>query len=87
MDYGASSWSTVGMRRQEIVNHEPTCLGLLPEQHVPHVGDGREFGGRDHSTVVYAVRSVRQRMTKDEETRLLVSRLEGLVNRSKKIVH
>ncbi len=46
---------------------------------------GRHFGGRDHSTVVYAVKSVRQRMVKDEDTRLLVGRLEGLVNRSGKM--
>ncbi len=48
---------------------------------------GRHFGGPDESSVEYAVRNVSQRMTKDEETRLLVSRLEGLVSRSKESTH
>ena len=46
---------------------------------------GRHFGGRDHSTVVYAISSVRTRMGKDEDTRQLVGRLEHLVGRSKRV--
>jgi chromosomal replication initiator protein len=40
----------------------------------PSIAD--KFGGRDHSTVMYAVRTVEQKRTRDPETGLLLSNLE-----------
>ena len=33
---------------------------------------GEEFGGRDHSTVVYAVQQVEKNMKKDSKTKAMV---------------
>jgi len=42
---------------------------------------GEAFGGRDHGTVLHAHRLVREKMTKDERTRQIVSFLESQLTR------
>lgn len=43
---------------------------------------GREFGGRDHSTVLYACRRARQRLARDASSAAAARELEGRLRRS-----
>ncbi|MBQ8170882.1 MAG: chromosomal replication initiator protein DnaA [Oscillospiraceae bacterium] len=42
---------------------------------MPYENIGKEFGGRDHSTVVYAIKNVKETMERDSSTRSLIEDL------------
>jgi len=53
---------------------------LAPDRSLPKIG--RDFGGRDHSTVLHAVRSVSTEVTRDPELATTVDNLRTTLSAS-----
>lgn len=75
-----TSWSSTNdyPRRREIARPRQIAMFLAREltgMSLP--GLGLHFGGRDHTTVLYGVRAVEQRLTTDAETRRIVESLRA----------
>ncbi|GIW41067.1 MAG: chromosomal replication initiator protein DnaA [Candidatus Binatia bacterium] len=66
-------------RRNRTLNHARQVAMYLCREwaHLPYARIGEEFGGRDHSTVMHAVRAIERRRGADPATASLLSRLEG----------
>lgn len=69
--YGLQMSDMAAASRKYTVSH-PRQLAMylsrkLTDRSYPEIG--RLFGGRDHTTVIHAIRQVEARMAKDQETR------------------
>ncbi len=76
--FGVEEHRLVGASRMReiVVARHATCYVLrarFPEMSFPWLG--RFMGGRDHSTIINAVRQTEWRMARDEELRLLIESL------------
>ena len=70
-------------RKREVVTARQAAMYLckkLAKESLKSIGDA--FGGRDHSTVIYACRSVNNLMETDPKFRALITDLEKQVNMS-----
>ena len=47
---------------------------------LPYENIGKEFGGRDHSTVVYAIKNVKESMERDSSYRSVIEDLIKNIN-------
>lgn len=64
-------------RLQQIVLPRQVAMYLIKKYtDVPLVEIGRRFGGKDHSTVIYGIRKVEQKLEKDPLFRSMVEELE-----------
>lgn len=68
-------------RKQNLARPRQRCMWAMkkmkPNLSYPEVG--RRFGGRDHTTVLHAVRQIEERYRTDEEERAKVNRLINVI--------
>ena len=68
-----SSPGWISLRNAAISNARQIAMYVVREiTQLPMASVGAEFGGRDHSTVVYATQQVEKNMTRDPRTKATV---------------
>jgi chromosomal replication initiator protein len=81
--YGMAAGEMVSPDRRRVIAH-PRQLAMALARELtgkPLSLIGRHFGGRDHTTVIHAVRVVHERVGKETETRLAANGLKVLLTK------
>ncbi|TAJ13004.1 chromosomal replication initiator protein DnaA [Patescibacteria group bacterium] len=67
-------------RRREVVRPRQIIMFILREDfHLSYPAIGSMFGGRDHTTVIHACEKVRNGITVDEELRIQIEEIRGML--------
>jgi len=81
--YGVKLTDLQSKRRQKSIAQPRQLCMFLARRHTRYSLEeiGGYFGGRDHTTVMHAVRTIEQKMTQDDEFNIIVESLEGNLRR------